>query len=129
MGKRSGERPHGCGSRIKRRKVEHSSRDGRKCFTCGLPGHVRAWCPQGKQVVCHKCKKVGHLAQDCRNCFRCGQPGHLKKYCPQGKQQNVIQWTQTIWSTSAQPVQQHGVQQQQQRGQDCVLMQPDASGN
>jgi hypothetical protein len=57
---------------------------GQSCYVCGLPGHIRANCPQSGEV-CRQCGQPGHVQASClqRLCHVCQRPGHLMRECPQ----------------------------------------------
>ena len=39
--------------------------EGRVCFQCGKPGHVKANCPENKDPECTRCGRKGHNAKNC----------------------------------------------------------------
>lgn len=66
----------------------------KKCFQCGLPGHMEADCPNPpKERPCLICALTDHELRNCPNkaiCFNCGIPGHLSRFCTQTQRQQ--QW-------------------------------------
>ena len=49
----------------------------RKCYSCGLPGHVAKQCKGGK-------RKQGSSSSRGIKCFKCGGFGHIAKQCASG---------------------------------------------
>jgi len=71
---------------------------GRRCWSCGVRGHLRRNCPDPSSSLqlCFSCSKPGHMKRDCpdldkstsvtnkeKTCYGCGSVGHILKDCPQ----------------------------------------------
>jgi hypothetical protein len=60
---------------------------GKKCYRCGVEGHIVPHCPQPPPpVVCFACGEEGHKWEACQKkgtlkCDYCGTAGHLEKVC------------------------------------------------
>ena len=63
--------------------VANRQRETRKCFGCGIEGHIRRDCTERRQIKCHGCGQQGHVRRKCPNieCNRCHNKGHREDEC------------------------------------------------
>ena len=93
----------------------HHATDCRKCYKCGLLGHVGRRCPQGAQ---QKMQKQGQSSQQ-------KQPGVCER-CPQKVQQDEAQLGQTEHPPLTQLVQLQ-MQQVDESRNDWMVLDPSTS--
>lgn len=76
-----GEQGHAgfqCNEPFTLRGPRDDEQDGRKCFNCKKPGHVKEDCTA---IICANCKEQGHTLAECPKmiCKTCGEPGHMSR--------------------------------------------------